>query len=235
MSVSSSEICIVDCPSIFPFHKLSGLSSFEYIASGSYGSVYKCLWKGKMVAIKLCEYEVGKNSNSTLDREWEMLGKVQGLDCVPELYKYGRTRIQETDFLFILMSFIEGRTITRIILEKKETSEQEKILLFRNLFSALLEIQERNMDQCDLNTGNVIVGKDMKCTIVDFGEAQEFSCENSAWEAALLCFEVATNKHSYGIGQEEYRKLAPSFFPEVLLECLESEECFSYKRVLERL
>lgn len=168
-----------------------GITLGEEIGFGSYGTVYRAQLDGKEYALKkICipgEAEGDESweqlaKDNPVRKEWarkrteELLGEVRMLQKFredPHIVSVADYRVRETDTgyeLYLLMEMLEpfSEYIT-----SHRMGEDEVIRLGMDLCSALETCERENVVHRDLKPDNVLVTKDGRFKLCDFGEAKD--------------------------------------------------------------
>nr|WRK65178.1 serine/threonine protein kinase [Marseillevirus futianmevirus] len=139
---------------------------------------------GKETAVKLYRdnitdffYDKWEGEYGLLDENafLELSASEQATDLLMESYGYGITSTKDDIFVYSLLEFIEGTTLTKLISCGEETgwraSQEQFEKLTYVLFHGLCQLHEANLAHLDINPNNIIfTGKQLK--LIDYG----FSC-----------------------------------------------------------
>lgn len=124
------------------------------IGEGYFGKVYK----SKGIAMKV-------STNKSTEHEFNVLKKLQNFD-VPKVYEF-KTYKDKYNVLFF--EYIEGLTLKDWW--KSNPSLQSKKSIIFQILSSILKIQKKipSFRHRDLSIRNIIINKDLKPIIIDFG------------------------------------------------------------------
>ena len=149
----------------------------EYIGSGSTGIVYKAkeLSSDKIVAIKALKTDLSKNEKfiSSLSNE---LKDIIGLDHknIVRFYEL----IPHNNRYFLIMEYVEGISLEKLIGNKKSLSLEFSINLLSQIAEALDYSLKKNVFHKALKPHNILIGNDNKIKLTDFGFAKAVA---TAW------------------------------------------------------
>lgn len=127
----------------------------------------------------------GQNINLMIERlvsETKILKKIDH-PVIPRIVDI----IQENDLLYIVMDYVEGRTMAEV-LKKEGAQPQEKVIEWGiQLADALryLHSMEPPIIYRDMKPSNVMLRPDGSIKLIDFGTAKEFDVDNLADTTAL--------------------------------------------------
>ncbi|SFR24160.1 Lanthionine synthetase C-like protein [Lentzea waywayandensis] len=147
------------------------------------GGVYLATRKsdGKEVVLKEARPHAGldregEDAVARLDREYEILTKLQGIKGVPEVYD----RFTEWEHLFVAMEFMPGRSLGQWLgrhypLTHKDVSDEtiteykaRALAMVDRVESLMAEVHERGVVFGDLHTLNILVDDEDEISLIDF-------------------------------------------------------------------
>ncbi|WP_428739560.1 serine/threonine-protein kinase [Sulfurimonas sp.] len=99
--------------------------------------------------------------------EYTFLRDIEHKNIV-KVYDYGIDN--ETKIPFIIMEFLKGRLLEDIPIY--QIQQDEKLLLFHSLYDTVNHIHEKGIIHADITPKNIVVSKEQKATIFDFGISQ---------------------------------------------------------------
>lgn len=147
----------------------------DCVGSGGMGIVYSALdrKRGERVALKTLQHLDG-TSIARLKREFRSLTSV----VHPNLVRL-RELFADGDEVFFTMDLVDGAPLSTFLLEQRATPDHlaELRRVFRQLGEGLSAIHENDKLHRDLKPSNVMVGRDGRAVILDFGVACERSVE----------------------------------------------------------
>ncbi len=85
----------------------------------------------------------------------------------------------ETGYLFLAMEFVDGQTLTNILLEKGRFSEEDLLFIARQIAQALAALEENKIVHRDIKPSNIIRSKNGEIKLTDFGIARIDASETS--------------------------------------------------------
>ncbi len=151
--------------------KLGRFQIVSVLGQGAMGVVYLAEDPeiGRRVAIKTVRPEgVGGESAAELEarflKEARLAGRLQHPNIVT-VFDVGRDR----DVCFIAMEYVDGRPLTRYLGGAADLPLTAKIGIIRQTAEALGHAHERGVLHRDVKPGNILVGKDGRVKVTDFG------------------------------------------------------------------
>ncbi|ATQ35377.1 hypothetical protein CG007_01215 [Mesoplasma entomophilum] len=149
------------------------------IGRGTFGLVYKAkdlsnptnYSKDSFLAIKLMFVPNIKNENDRL-REQEVRDEIKKYSTQifnPRVVKI-QDYLQWDNFLLIVMEYVDGQSLQDMLKEKDGTLTFEEIIYyFSEIALGLQGVHDMNMIHRDIKPGNILLTKDKKIKITDFG------------------------------------------------------------------
>jgi uncharacterized protein (TIGR02145 family) len=153
-------------------NKIQSYEIIEIIGHGGTGIVYKARHKFRkeIVAIKALghQYILELELRERFSNEAGILNRLDHPNIVKVL-----DFIEEPDSLNIVMEYIEGRTLDKMIGEEVGPIPYEKaLILFEQILNGVSYAHQNGVIHRDLKPGNIIITKDNKVKITDFGIAK---------------------------------------------------------------
>ena len=146
----------------------------EYIARGAMGLVYKATdtKMDRSVALKLVSKSVDlapamAEARKRLQSEAKAAGRLTHPNIVT-VHGWGETE----EFLYICMEYVPGRSLSEILREKKVLRPDEAIPLFKQILQALAVAAEERIVHRDIKPSNIMVTRDNRVKVMDFGIAK---------------------------------------------------------------
>ncbi|HEX4441668.1 MAG TPA: serine/threonine-protein kinase [Thermoanaerobaculia bacterium] len=106
-------------------------------------------------------------------REAKLAGRLQHPNIVT-VYDVGR----DGDVVFIAMEYVDGRPLTRYI-GANELTLKAKVSIVRQVAEALEHAHERGVVHRDIKPGNILIGRDGRVKVTDFGIGRFTSASTS--------------------------------------------------------
>ena len=100
--------------------------------------------------------------------EAQRLAKFESIDGIVKIFD----SFIENDTAYIIMEFLDGRTLKSILKEKKKIPYQEAIGYILPVLNALSEVHKSGIIHRDIAPDNIFVSKDGKVSLIDFGAAR---------------------------------------------------------------
>ncbi|WP_069299216.1 serine/threonine-protein kinase [Neptunicoccus sediminis] len=149
----------------------------ELVASGGTGEVYRATNRvsGREIAVKILKAEFAQDEQfiNLMKREASVLHEV--ID--PSVVRY--YDLLESDshggFLFIVMEFIEGRSLADEMKDKGPLTESTLLEVAERVLCGLQAAHEKNAFHRDLSPDNILLrgGDPKQATLIDFGIAKD--------------------------------------------------------------
>jgi len=164
--VSSSQ-----APQIAP-KTLGGYEIVARLGAGGMGTVYKARDPklGRFVAIKVLA--AGLESDplcvERFHREARNIAMLRHSNLI-HIYSVG----EESGLHYFVMEYIEGRTLARILAERKPFALEEAVRLVGQVLAALHRVHCAGIIHRDLKPGNIMVDNDGRAILLDFGLAKD--------------------------------------------------------------
>ena len=145
------------------------------LGKGAMGIVYKALDPDidRKVAIKTIRFDLISDESESEElikrfmREAQSAGKLTHPNIIT-IYDVGR----EKDMTYIVMQYIEGPTLQKMISSGEKFSTQDVIQLMDRICSALEYAHNNGIVHRDIKPANILMDKEGKPYIVDFGVAR---------------------------------------------------------------
>jgi len=149
---------------------IAGIRLDEKLGAGGMGSVYRGFQTGmaRVVAVKILSEHLSSNAEyiSRFRREAVTAGKLEHANIVT-IYDIGH----EGGRYFIVMQFIEGRSLQRILDVVGPLPPKEAAGLMVGVLRGLQNAHAAGVVHRDIKPGNIIVTKENEPKILDFGLA----------------------------------------------------------------
>lgn len=154
----------------------------KQLGSGAMGSVYRARYAGddprlireldesRRVALKVIAFGLANNEMALarFDREAKILKQLKH----PHIVRlYGNGTYRETPF--IVMEYVDGHSMDRVLARRDRCSWEEVVEYGKQLCSALKHAHEKGIIHRDLKPSNLMVTKDGKLKLTDFGIAKD--------------------------------------------------------------
>lgn len=162
--------------------KFPQLDILEFIGQGGMGAVYKARQKqlDRIVALKILPPQIaaGPGFAERFTREAQALAKLNHPHIIT-LYEFG----QADGLFYFLMEFVDGVNL-RQVLKTSRMAPKEALAIVPQICEALQYAHDRGIVHRDIKPENILLGRDGRVKIADFGVAKiiapgpEASAEN---------------------------------------------------------
>ncbi len=149
----------------------------KVIGSGGMGTVFLTTDMTDHTQWAVKEQKINPSNRRRLLLEAEMMEKVTH-PAFPRL----RSKKESNGFLYIVMEYIRGVTLSKILAEQGALPESEALSIFRQVADALIYLHdlETPIVYRDFKTSNLMLEESGRVRIIDLGIAQEYSSESGA-------------------------------------------------------
>jgi serine/threonine protein kinase len=115
-------------------------------------------------------------------REAETLQKLDKVQQVVKVIDF----FEENNTAYMVMGFIEGKTLKAHLAEKGILTELKAIKYLKNLTEGLKEIHENQIIHRDIKPDNIIINSKDEAVLIDFGTAKEFMADKTAVHSMIF-------------------------------------------------
>jgi serine/threonine protein kinase len=154
----------------------AGCTIIAKIGQGGMGTVYKAKHDAldKLVCVKLLSPELAKDQRNIefFLREARSAAKLEHPNIV-HIYNFG----QENGTYFIIMSYVEGKSLQDLVTERGPLPVQEASEILIGILDGLAHAHSKSVIHRDIKPANILIGTDGIPRIVDFGLARSISEE----------------------------------------------------------
>jgi serine/threonine protein kinase/uncharacterized membrane protein len=146
------------------------------LGQGGMGTVYKAHQEAldKFVCVKLLSPDLARDQRNIefFLREARSAAKLDHPNIV-HIYNFG----QENGSYFIVMSYVEGKSLADLVAEKGPLPVEEATSIITGVLDGLAHAHSKSVIHRDIKPANILVGPDGVPRIVDFGLARSISEE----------------------------------------------------------
>src|SRR6059036_858549 len=157
----------------------------EELARGGMGVVFRGreVELGRSVAIKVLAPELGITPRAAerFKREARMVAELEHPNIVP-VYRVG----QIGGILFMAMKFVEGRSLDQILDAQGPLPVSAIVLVLQAAARALLFAHERSIVHRDVKAANILIDRDGRVMMTDFGVALRASDVTLTADGAVI-------------------------------------------------
>lgn len=147
----------------------------EKIGAGGMGDVYKAHDRklDRIVAVKILKAEYTDDSNFIRKFKRESLAAASiSHPNIVSIYDVGSEEIESQKVHYIVMEFIDGKTLKEIINEEGRLNEKRALNYTVQVAEALKTAHSKGIVHRDIKTQNIMVTKDDRVKVTDFGIAR---------------------------------------------------------------
>ena len=152
----------------------------EILGAGGAGQVYRCrdLAMQRIVALKILSGQLEEKTVRRFQTEAIAISRVEHPGLV-KVYEFG---LSEESSPYLIMEFIEGKSLSDILRQEVTMSPEASVELFLPLFDALQAMHDKGVIHRDLKPANIMVSDSAagrSARIVDFGIAKLLTESNA--------------------------------------------------------
>ncbi len=145
------------------------------IGAGGMGTVYlgRHIVSRELAAVKVLPASLAREDGfvARFEREIESMQKLKN----PHVVQFIDSGVDENETYFYSMEYVDGKTLTQIIRDRKRIPWREAIDMGVQICSALKAAHDAGIVHRDLKPSNLLVTKDNVVKLTDFGVAQMFA------------------------------------------------------------
>lgn len=154
------------------------IGSFEVLGvlgSGAMGTVYRArqAQPERDVAVKLLHATEEPRRLARFEREAEFLARLQH-PGVAQVFEAGQVQLELGSAAYIAMELVDGHTLGKYVVER-DPNLAERVDLVIQIAEAVHHAHLRGVIHRDLKPGNVLVSRDGRVKVIDFGVARELA------------------------------------------------------------
>tara|TARA_B110000208_G_C11647278_1_gene386718 strand:+ start:117 stop:914 length:798 start_codon:yes stop_codon:yes gene_type:complete len=165
----------------------------QKIGSGAFSYIYKGTYNEKVVAIK--KIDKRKVNQNIISSEIEIFGKLTEINPhIIELYEF----IDNNDFLYIIMEYIEGDDLYNYFNRYSPLSEHEIENIFNQIIISVLYCHNILLAHRDIKLENFMIDKNNRVVLIDFGfstssQIRQFTIQGTAHYVAPELYSIKTS------------------------------------------
>ncbi|MGQ9618941.1 MAG: protein kinase domain-containing protein [Candidatus Aminicenantia bacterium] len=157
----------------------------ELIGQGGFALVWKVrdLYLERLGAIKILykEYSKDEETIERFRREAKIYANLEHTNIVP-IYDIGIVE----GIVFLIMKFIEGETLSKIIRREGKLSEKRAVKIMSELLDAIGYIHKKGIIHRDIKPQNIMIDKNDRTILADFGIARTLESTSFTKSGAIL-------------------------------------------------
>lgn len=213
---------MTDKPSLVG-QEISGCEILNKVAEGGMGAVYKARHKAlnRIVCVKILSPALA-NDKKAVELFLTEARAIAELDHpnIVNVYNVGK----EKGYFFIVMSFIEGQTLSTLLKQKKVIPVGTVLDLFDGVLQGLSAAHEKGIIHRDIKPSNILITPQGQAKVVDFGIAKKVDKDKGSTKTTELAGtayfiapeqalgrELDTRADLYSIGASMYYVLTGHF------------------------
>ena len=93
---------------------------------------------------------------------------------------------EENDTAYMVMEYVKGETLKQHIQQKGILAEKEAMLLISQLLDAVESVHSKGMLHRDIKPENILISKEERVVLIDFGSAREFAEGKTTHQTAMI-------------------------------------------------
>ena len=165
--------------------EISGCEILEKVAEGGMGAVYKARHKAlnRIVCVKILSPNLSKDKKAVtlFLTEARAIAELDHPNIV-NVYNVGK----EQGYYFIVMSFVEGQTLSALLKKQRILPIGQVLDLFDGVLQGLSVAHEKGIIHRDIKPSNILITPEGKPKIVDFGIAKKVDKETGSTKTTEL-------------------------------------------------
>lgn len=165
--------------------EISGCEILQKTAEGGMGAVYKARHKAldRIVCVKILSPALA-NDKKAVDLFITEARAIAELDHpnIVNVYNVGKER----GYYFIVMSFIEGQTLSALLKKQKVLSTGLVLDLFDGVLQGLDAAHVKGIIHRDIKPSNILITPDGQAKVVDFGIAKKIDKDKTSTKTTEL-------------------------------------------------
>jgi len=147
----------------------------EKIGTGGMGNVFKAHDRklDRIVAIKVLRLEYNEDNNFIRKFKRESLAAASiSHPNIVSIYDVGTEKVEENDIHYIVMEFIDGKTLKELINDVGRLPEKRALSYCIQIAEALKVAHSKHIVHRDIKSQNIMVTRDDRIKVTDFGIAR---------------------------------------------------------------
>ena len=165
--------------------EISGCEILTKVAEGGMGAVFKARHKAlnRTVCVKILNPNLSKDKKAVtlFLTEARAIAELDHPNIV-NVYDVGK----EQGYYFIVMSFVEGQTLSALLKKQRVLPIGQVLDLFDGVLKGLSVAHEKGIIHRDIKPSNILITPDGKPKIVDFGIAKKVDKETGSTKTTEL-------------------------------------------------
>jgi len=165
--------------------EISGCEILQKTAAGGMGAVYRARHKAldRIVCVKILAPALA-NDKKAVDLFLTEARAIAELDHpnIVNVYNVGK----EKGYYFIVMSFVEGQTLSQMLRKQKVLPIGLVLDLFEGVLLGLQAAHEKGIIHRDIKPSNILIDQNMQPKVVDFGIAKKVDKEKGSAKSTEL-------------------------------------------------
>ena len=93
---------------------------------------------------------------------------------------------EENDTAYMVMEYVKGETLKQLIEQKGIVAEKDAMILINQLMDAIESVHSKGMLHRDIKPENILISKEGRVVLIDFGSAREFAEGKTSYQTIML-------------------------------------------------
>lgn len=119
------------------------------------------------------------------------------IERVPQIFENGYKKIKNIEYLYIFEEYIEGESLESKLQRQNKLTLLETYNLVETLLFIEIQLEEFKIVHRDIKPGNILIDKENKYYLIDFGIARALDMKSLTFTEAIM------GPHSVGYGAPE--------------------------------
>ena len=149
-------------------HRIGPYSLTEFIDSGSFGDVYRCVnvLTGEQYACKIVDSNIKKDPKLMENFENEL--KIHAQMVHPGIIRLIDVQI-DNQFIYIILEYSDSGNLEQLVQQNGPYEEPQAAYYFKQVLEAVAYIHQRGVAHRDITLKNILISQDGTAKLSDFG------------------------------------------------------------------